>query len=342
MTSREQTIHTWLSGLLPNVDLSKLQNIQSDASQRKYSRLQTTAGSFVIMDTKPDQEIINFSQLAKILIIHKITVPEIIHCNAELGLILMSDLGAKTYLDELRSASNDRIDSLYLDAITTLIKIQQISTDPSVGYHFKVMNDEYLKVRLEIFSDWYLQKHLGVPFDANIQEIIAKLQKLFSTAFAELPHALVHVDYHCRNLMVLPANNPGVLDFQDAMLGPITYDLASLFQDAYITWPRAQIESWILAYKDFAVAAGIMQPVANAILIRNFDLVGLQRHIKNLGIFARLHHRDQKSNYLNDIPTLLNYIHETCARYKELDWLLHSKPFKFRLGAEELATGVYK
>lgn len=322
MTSRQQEICTWLSSLLPSADLSKLQNIQSDASQRKYSRLQTADGCFVIMDTKPDQEIINFSQLAKILITHKITVPEIIHCNAELGLILMSDLGTKTYLDALKSASTERIDSLYLDAITSLIKIQQISTDPSVGYQFKIMDDEYLQVRLRVFSDWYLQKHLGMQIDENIQEILNKMQKLFSSAFTELPHALVHVDYHCRNLMVLPTNNPGVLDFQDAMIGPITYDLASLLQDAYIIWPRAHVENWLITYKDIAVASGIMQPVANATLIRNFDLVGLQRHLKNLGVFARLHHRDQKSNYLNDMPTLLHYIHETCTRYKELDWLL--------------------
>lgn len=322
MSTRQQEIHTWLSSLLPTADLSKLQNIQSDASQRKYLRLPHGEESLVIMDTKPDQEIKNFHQIAKILFANKLNVPDIINCNADQGLMLMKDLGAKTYLDELRHASTDRINSLYLDAIAALIKMQKMPTDPDVGYSFKTMDDEYLKVRLEIFSTWYLQTHLGMQIDSTIVECITKMQKLFSSVFAELPKTFVHVDYHCRNLMVTSSDNPGILDFQDAMLGPPTYDLVSLFQDAYITWPRSQVESWCATYRDFAVEAGILPPIDNATLMRNFDLVGLQRHIKNLGIFARLHHRDQKSNYLHDIPTLLRYISETCSRYSELNWLL--------------------
>lgn len=322
MTLRQQVIHDWIASVLPSADLSKLEYIQSDASQRKYLRLQSMDRSFIIMDTKPDQELINFSQLAKILLAHKITVPEIIHCNYELGLLLMSDLGHKTYLEDLRHATAERVDSLYLDAITTIVKMQQIPTDASLAYSLKDMNATYIRDRLEVFSTWYLQKHLGVEVDANIVNIIQRMQELFTAIFAEVPQVLVHVDYHCRNLMVLPTNNPGVLDFQDAMRGPLTYDLVSLFQDAYISWPRAQVEDWINTYKEIAIAAGIIQPMPTAQLLRNFDLVGLQRHIKNLGIFARLHHRDQKSNYLHDIPTLLNYIQETCSRYTELDWLL--------------------
>ncbi len=137
----------------------------------------------------------------------------------------------------------------------------------------------------------------------------------------ELPPVFVHVDYHCRNLMHVSANNPGVLDFQDAMIGPATYDLVSLFQDAYVSWPRAYVESWVSTYKDMAVSTGIIPPISNEALLRNFDLVGLQRHIKNLGVFARLHYRDHKSNYLNDIPTLLQYVNTTCSHYTELNWL---------------------
>lgn len=147
------------------------------------------------------------------------------------------------------------------------------------------------------------------------------MQELFAGVFTELPPVFVHLDYHCRNLMHVPANNPGVLDFQDAMLGPATYDLVSLLQDAYITWPRDYVESWVSTYASMAISAGIIPPTDNTTLLRNFDLVGLQRHIKNLGVFARLHHRDNKSNYLNDMPTLIDYISTTCARYNELNWL---------------------
>ncbi|HSX21090.1 MAG TPA: phosphotransferase [Gammaproteobacteria bacterium] len=319
---RQQEIHAWLSSLLPATDLSNLQYIQADASSRKYLRLRTPTDSFVIMDTKPDQELTKFITIAKILAAHKISVPQIIHCNAEQGLLLMSDLGTQTYQEILANGTTEQIDSLYLDAIMTLLKIQRINTNASVGYEFISMNDAYIRTRLEIFSTWYLQKHLGLALDDNILHIIDQMQQLFSKTFAEVPQVLVHVDYHCRNLMVTPTNNPGVLDFQDAACGPITYDLVSLFQDAYISWPRSQVESWVNTYQEFATQAGIMPPMSSTALLRNFDLVGLQRHIKNLGIFARLHHRDQKSNYLHDIPALLRYIGDTCQRYSELSWLM--------------------
>lgn len=322
MTLRQQEISTWLSGLYPNIDLSNLQYLQSDASSRKYLRLQTTDAAYVIMDTKPDQELTNFIQIAKILHAHKINSPEIIHSSPAQGLALLTDFGTETYQNALQKATPEKIDSLYLDAITTLIKIQRINTKTDLGYAFKPMNEEYIQVRLEIFKSWYLETLLGLSIDDATNHAIAKMQKLFTEVFAELPHVLVHVDYHCRNLMHTPSNNPGVLDFQDAMTGPITYDLVSLFQDAYISWPRAQVEAWVQTFKEFAVEAGILPPISTAALLRQFDLVGLQRHIKNLGIFARLHHRDNKSNYLQDIPALLRYIQETCSRYSELNWLL--------------------
>jgi aminoglycoside/choline kinase family phosphotransferase len=321
MTLRLQEIKDWLTGLFPSIDLSKLNYMQSDASSRKYLRLETPDNSFVIMDTKPDKELDNFVALARILAVHKINAPEIIHCNAAQGLVLLSDFGSKTYLENLRGTVSEQADKLYLDALATLIKLQSIPTDPSIGYALNTMDTEYINNRLDVFKTWYLQKHMGLTIDSRINTIISKMQELFNSVFMELPPVFVHVDYHCRNLMHVTANNPGVLDFQDAMIGPATYDLVSLFQDAYITWPRPYVESWVSTYASMAIGAGIIPPISDSALLRNFDLVGLQRHIKNLGVFARLHHRDHKSNYLNDMPTLLQYINTTCTRYTELNWL---------------------
>lgn len=321
MTSRQQEICAWVSSLLPDANLDTIQHMQSDASPRKYIRVHANNKSYVIMDTTPGQELINFIKLAQILVQHEVSAPHIIGYSLNLGLALLSDLGDTTYLQRFKNADTSEVDSLYLDALSNLIKMQLIPTAASVGYAFKTMDDDYIQNRLEVFNTWYLQKHLQLPASDQTSQLILQLQKIFSTAFTELPKVFVHVDYHCRNLMFMHDRNPGVLDFQDAMLGPVTYDLVSLLQDAYITWPRSQVEKWVSTYREMAESAGILIGVDQFAILRNFDLVGLQRHIKNLGIFARLHHRDGKSNYLHDMPTLLKYITSTCARYPELTWI---------------------
>lgn len=320
MTLRQQEINAWISGLMPDVDLSNLQYLQADASQRKYLRLQLASNSYIIMDTKPNQELLNFTNIARIFHKHDLNVPEIINSNYELGLLLISDLGSITYQDALSNATPGRADHLYFDAIKSLIKLQQI--DPiQADYLFGSMDANYIQIRMDIFCEWYLKTHLGLTIDSNINGMLLRMQKLFSQVFISSPTHLVHVDYHCRNLMLTDSNNPGILDFQDAMQGPYVYDLVSLFQDAYITWDRPRIESWVNMYRELAITAGLIPQLSLEEVLWTFDLVGLQRHIKNLGIFARLHHRDQKSSYINDMPTLLRYISSTCNRYSELNWL---------------------
>lgn len=322
MTNRLSEIKNWLSSLEPKINLDSLQYLQSDASSRNYLRCDSELSTFIVMDTKPGEEMTRFSQVAKLLDAHKLTVPKIIASDLERGLLLLSDLGSRTYLQALKQADSSTVDRLYLEAITSIVTMQSI---PSVNEHYTlpIMDATYISNRLDIFKTWYLQKHLNLEIDPKINTMIEKLQILFTTAFEELPLVFTHVDYHSRNLMVLEDGNPGILDFQDAMLGPVTYDLVSLFQDAYITYPRAMVESWIETYKDLAVTAGVLQGIPTNKLLRNFALVGLQRHIKNLGIFARLHYRDHKSNYLNDMPMLINYITDTCTRYDDLSWLLN-------------------
>lgn len=322
MTTRLDEIKQWLLGLLPNIELSSLNYIQADASDRKYLRLSTPDNSFIVMDTKPGLEMTNFINIAKLLSQHELTVPQIIASDHERGLILMSDFGAQTYLSILKNGDLTQVNSLYQDAIVALIKIQTRATNQNI-YPLPLMNAEYINDRTNVFKVWYLQRHLNLPDDQLTSKLIINLQNMFTTVFQQQPQVFVHLDYHSRNLMYLPnASNPGILDFQDAMYGPLTYDLVSLFQDAYITWPRSQVEHWVKVYQELALDAGLIENSDMALLLKQFDMTGLQRHIKNLGIFARLHYRDQKSNYLHDIPSLLNYITSTCARYPELAGLL--------------------
>lgn len=322
MTTRPGEIKQWLTTIFPNIDLSSLKYIQADASDRKYLRLSLTELSFIIMDAKPGPELNRFIKIAEILSQHQVNVPQIIATDLPSGLILMTDFGTDTYLSVLQHATEPAINNLYRDALTSLIKIQSIAKG-SNAHQLPLMGAEYINDRLNVFKTWYLEKHLQLEIDAEINQLIHSMQKLFTDVFQEQTQVFVHLDYHCRNLMYLPyGNNPGVLDFQDAMFGPITYDLVSLFQDAYITWPREKVESWILDYSNMAYAAGLINKIDLQQMLRHFDMVGLQRHIKNLGVFARLHHRDNKSNYLNDIPTLLEYIIDTCNRYPELSMLL--------------------
>lgn len=318
MTTRPGEIKQWLAKIFPNVDLSQLKYIQGDAGDRKYLRLSLSEASFIIMDTKPSVALDNFLRVAQILEQHQINVPKIIATDIECGMVLMTDFGADTYLKVLQTGNTETINNLYHDALKALIKIQSIGQGNNI-YALPPMDYDYIKNRLDVFRAWYLQTHLKMTIDEPLKTAIDNLEQLFLNVFESQSQVFVHLDYHSRNLMhVTNGNNPGIIDFQDAMFGPIVYDLVSLFQDAYISWPRAQVEAWVQQYAKMAIAAGLITTATAPQLLKQFDLVGLQRHIKNLGVFARLHHRDQKSNYLNDIPMLLNYIVATIDRYPEL------------------------
>jgi aminoglycoside/choline kinase family phosphotransferase len=242
-----------------------------------------------------------------------LSVPEIYNFDLAKGLVLMSDLGDDLYLHKLNVNTAEELYSAALEALLTL----QRQESPS-SWLLPRMEEDYISQQLKVFQQWFLQQHLQLDMALYIQEIILELKKIFIPIFTKQPQVLVHLDYHSRNLLVLPGNKVGILDFQDAMLGPVTYDLVSLFQDAYISWPREIIETWLMRYRELAMAAKIISPIKMQDFMRWFDLVGLQRHLKNLGVFARLHHRDNKPKYLKDIPMLIRYILEICNRYAEL------------------------
>jgi aminoglycoside/choline kinase family phosphotransferase len=304
----------WLSTLAaPALRTDTLRPASADASFRRYFRVDGADGaSYILMDAPPPQEDVRpFIHVAELFGSTGVSVPRVLAQDAGRGFLLLTDLGSTTYLRQL---STDTAHKLYLDAIDALVLLQAQS-QPDVLPEY----DRALLLReLQLFPDWYVAKHRGVTLDHKQQ---AALQKVFDALLANnlaQPQVYVHRDYHSRNLMVLDSGNPGILDFQDAVYGPITYDLVSLLRDAYIQWDEELVLDWAIRYWERARRAGL--PVANDIdgFYRDFEFMGLQRHLKVLGIFARLYHRDGKAAYLDDMPLVMEYTRKTAGRYREL------------------------
>jgi aminoglycoside/choline kinase family phosphotransferase len=290
----------------------------ADASFRSYWRVRQGTRSWVVMNAPPDKEDVGpFIDIAARLRKAHLNAPEVIAQDLARGFLLLSDLGTRTYLPELDEAT---VESLYGDAVDAL-QVMQTHVD---ARGLPAYDAARLSSEMELFPTWFLHRHLGhAPGPAETELITACMQRLLASA-AEQPVAFVHRDYHSRNLMIVPGANPGIIDFQDAVVGPVTYDLVSLLKDCYIQWPLARVHGWAEAYRQRLVAAGMVQ-VGTTRWRRWFDWMGLQRHLKVLGIFARLNYRDGKAAYLNDLPLVLDYTLAVCARYGELaafgEWL---------------------
>ncbi|MEO1767278.1 aminoglycoside phosphotransferase family protein [Thiobacter aerophilum] len=287
----------------------------SDASFRRYYRIDLDGQTYIVMDAPPQHEELGpFIHVAALFAEAGVNVPKILAENRELGFLLLTDLGQDTYLDRLEEATAD---ALYRDANEALIKIQLASRPGELPDY-----DEALLLReMRLFSEWYVPRQLGVTLSPQQQSVLeASFQLILRRVLAQ-PRVYVHRDYHSRNLMVCDPN-PGILDFQDAVYGPITYDLVSLYKDAYIAWDEEQILDWVIRYWERARREGL--PVATDFgeFYRDFEWMGVQRHLKVLGIFARLWHRDGKEAYLESVPLVLNYLRRTCERYGELGPLL--------------------
>jgi aminoglycoside/choline kinase family phosphotransferase len=304
----------WLARLTaPALRCDTLRPASADASFRRYFRVDGTDGdTYILMDAPPPQEDVKpFIHVAEVFGKTGVSVPKVLAQDAERGFLLLTDLGATTYLKLLNS---DTAHKLYVDAIDALVLLQAQS-QPEVLPEY----DRALLLReLNLFPEWYVARHRGVTLDDKQQ---AALRKVFDALLANnlaQPQVYVHRDYHSRNLMVMDSGNPGILDFQDAVYGPITYDLVSLLRDAYIQWDEELVLDWAIRYWEKARRAGL--PVANDIdsFYRDFEFMGLQRHLKVLGIFARLYHRDGKAAYLDDMPLVMEYTRKTAGRYREL------------------------
>ena len=303
----------WLAKLeAPRTLPATLRPASSDASFRRYFRVDLEErGTLIAMDAPPPQEDVRpFVHVAALFAATGVTVPTILASDIEQGFLLLSDLGSTTYLKQL---SPDTAHKLYMDAIEALVQLQVHSAPGQLPEYDR----ELLQRELMLFPDWYLSKHRNAVLDDKQR---SDLNGVFDTLLANnlaQTQVFVHRDYHSRNLMVLQSGNPGILDFQDAVYGPITYDLVSLLRDAYIEWDEEMVLDWVVRYWELARRAGL--PIATDIdmFYRDFELMGLQRHLKVLGIFARLYHRDGKDGYLNDMPLVMQYVRKTAYRYKE-------------------------
>ncbi|MCU0075457.1 phosphotransferase [Pseudomonas koreensis] len=283
----------------------------SDASFRRYFRWEGAGRSFVVMDAPPPQENCKpFVDIAFLLAKSGINVPKIYAEDLERGFLLLNDLGNKTYLDVIDS---ENADALFSDALQALLAFQQLPmVAPLPSYDVALLRRE-----LELFPEWYVKRELGVEFDATQQQQWQKVSDLLIDSALAQPKVLVHRDYMPRNLM-LSEPNPGVLDFQDAVYGPVTYDVTCLFKDAFLSWPEERVRSWLESYWQQASALNIpVQPDFEGFL-RASDLMGVQRHLKVIGIFARICHRDGKPRYLGDVPRFFSYIEAVIARRPEL------------------------
>ncbi len=311
MAQRLALLRRWLDGELGMAGFD-IEPASADASFRRYFRITFDGKSSIVMDAPPDKEDIRpFVRIGRQLHAIGLNVPEILAENLDQGFLLLGDLGSRQYLDELNDKSVDR---LYGDAMGALVVLQ--ARGPGAD-ELPPYDRQLLWQEMALFSDWLMQKHLGITLDISTALLINETFALLAESALEQPAVCVHRDYHSRNLMVCE-NNPGILDFQDAVHGPVTYDLASLLRDCYIAWPRERVEAWVLGYHDMAVEEGILSERQEARFLRWFDLMGVQRHLKASGIFARLNHRDGKSGYLKDIPRTLGYVVEVSARYPEL------------------------
>jgi aminoglycoside/choline kinase family phosphotransferase len=326
---RLQHLKVWLDEQLPilfvqqgwgAVPPATLTAASSDASFRRYFRWEGEGRSLIVMDAPPPQENCKpFVDIAFLLAKSGINVPKIYAEDLERGFLLLNDLGNQTYLDVI---DGDNADPLFRDALQALLAFQQLPmVAPLPSYDVALLRRE-----LELFPEWYVKHELGIEFDAAQQALWQQASDLLINSALAQPKVLVHRDYMPRNLM-LSEPNPGVLDFQDAVYGPVTYDVTCLFKDAFLSWPEERVRGWLEDYWQQAGALGIpVQPDFEDFL-RASDLMGVQRHLKVIGIFARICHRDGKPRYLGDVPRFFAYIEAVIARrpeLAELDRLLSS------------------
>ncbi|SMQ28979.1 hypothetical protein SAMN04488483_4686 [Pseudomonas helmanticensis] len=283
----------------------------SDASFRRYFRWEGAGRSFVVMDAPPPQENCKpFVDIAFLLAKSGINVPKIYAEDLDRGFLLLNDLGNKTYLDVI---DGENAEKLFSDALQALLAFQQLPmVAPLPSYDVALLRRE-----LELFPEWYVKRELGIEFDATQQQQWQRISDLLIDSALAQPKVLVHRDYMPRNLMISEPN-PGVLDFQDAVYGPVTYDVTCLFKDAFLSWPEERVRGWLESYWQQASALNIAVQPDFEDFLRASDLMGVQRHLKVIGIFARICHRDGKPRYLADVPRFFSYIEAVIARRPEL------------------------
>jgi aminoglycoside/choline kinase family phosphotransferase len=296
----------------------------SDASFRRYFRIVLPdAPSLIVMDAPPEKEdCAPFVRVAGLLRDAGLNAPRVLEADLAQGFLLLTDLGRRTYLEALRAAP-ESADALYRDAISALVRMQAHTDATALPPYDRAL----LLREMELLPDWFIARHHGVALsDTQRNHLTAAFETLLANNLGQST-VFVHRDYHSRNLMLCSAqegtgSNPGILDFQDAVRGPITYDLVSLLKDAYIEWEEDRVLDWVIRYWEAARAVGLPVSASFGDFYRDFEWMGLQRHLKVLGIFARLWHRDGKDQYLADLPLVMRYTRRVCERYSAFTPLL--------------------
>jgi aminoglycoside/choline kinase family phosphotransferase len=317
---------------------SRIEPASADASFRRYFRITRGVDTYIVMDAPPDKENVGpFVSVARSMAGMGLNVPIVLARDEEQGFLLLTDLGSRQYLDELNAGRE--VDRLYQDALDALVILQ--SRGESAARNLHPYDSALLRREMELLPEWFMQWHLGSTVGPGDRAVLDRTFDVLVRAALEQPTVFVHRDYHSRNLLVCDGppdeatvtatvtataavavaaagrRNPGILDFQDAVLGPITYDAVSLLKDCYIAWPENRVRGWLSAYRGRLRDAGVAVPGDESDFVRWFDLMGLQRHIKVLGIFARLFYRDAKPGYIKDLPRVLDYVRHTAAMYPE-------------------------
>lgn len=315
--SRLDSLRRWLSADL-RLAPEAVTTASADASFRRYFRVHLAADDTrIAMDAPPDKENIEpYLRVGGLLHGAGVRVPQVYAVDQSQGFVLLEDFGSTQFLREVQQPA--RAQALYPRALDALVGLQVRGLE--AARELGPYDDAALQREMALMPEWFCARHLGIELSADERALFARTFDYLAAEALAQPQVFVHRDYHSRNLMVLANDELGIIDFQDALRGPIGYDLVSLLKDCYIAWPRAQVEQWVMAHRAALSAAGFaaVRDVSDREFLRWFDLIGVQRHVKVLGIFARLAWRDRKFGYLDDLPLTLQYVQDACARYEAL------------------------
>lgn len=333
--SRELELNNWANkalmaaGWFQEGELVQFESVSGDAGFRQYYRISNGRHPILAVDAPPETEKNQaFLHMTQLLRQHGIHSPQVFAVDFEQGFLLLEDLGSQLFYPALlKNNQHDTLcrdelcrnelcqDKLYQDAMNCLQKLHSI---PVEDCGLPLYDDDALQAEMDLFPEWFVEKMLGVEFSSTGQALFTSLSHLLIDSALQQTQVIVHRDFHCRNLLVIENNSPGVIDFQDAVVGPLTYDLVSLLRDCYLYWPEEKVEAWLSDYYQRLEGQGLVDPDSYAIFQRHFDFMGLQRHIKVLGIFSRLSLRDGKNNYLKDLPLVILYTLSVAKKYPEL------------------------
>lgn len=315
--ARLEQLQAWVGRLFGSSDFT-IAPASADASFRRYFRVTREGQTWIAMDAPPDKENMEpYIRIANMLVEVGVNAPRVLHTNFEDGYLLNTDLGGRTYLTDIDAGGD--ADKLYHDAMDALVQIQ--ANGKQHAPELPPYDEALLRREVQLFPEWFCGRHLRLELDATESAALQGVVDALVKDALSQPRVFVHRDYHSRNLMVTSGRfgpNPGILDFQDAVYGPVTYDLVSLLRDCYVAWPVERVNEWMSRFREVARAAGIDTGPDQKTFQRWFDFMGVQRHLKAIGIFARLWHRDGKPGYLKDIPRTLNYVRVAAGSYPEL------------------------